>query len=198
MRLTHHQCNHCKVPHRACNMVSEIMTQTPGKAGWRSHNIFLLPALNNSHSDQALQTCCYQAPVFGTLSRTCPPSKQEEKVHLVTVGMQELSWASLQARRSQGPGSESLQRARLPDQSVCTWEGQASMDRFSLWEYKQLAVWLKCIGLAVFNYHVLQQSKYWWSCNIDERTRSSMNLATNFNISSSVRAPSYLFVPSLT
>ena len=127
MRLTYHQCIQCKVPHRACNMVSEIMTQTPDKARWKWHNVFLLPALNNSHSDQALQTCCYQAPGFATLSRTCPPSKQEEKVHLVTVGMQELSRASLQARRSQGPGSESLQRAKLPDQRVCTWEGQASM-----------------------------------------------------------------------
>ena len=169
------------------------MTQTPDKAGWRSQNVFLLPALNNSHSDQALQTCCHQAPVLATLSRTCPPSKQEEKAHLVTVGMQELSWTSLQASRSQGPGSESLQRARLPDQRVCTWYGYVF-----LWEYKHLAVWLKYIGLAIFKSHVLQQSKYWWSCNFDEVTRSSMNLATNFNISSSVRAPSYLFVPSLT
>ena len=76
MRLTYHQCIQCKVPHRACNMVSEIMKQTPDKAGWRLHNVFLLPALNNSHSDQALQTCCHQAPVLATLSRTCPPSKQ--------------------------------------------------------------------------------------------------------------------------
>ena len=145
------------------------MTQTPYKARWKSHNIFLVPALNNSHSDQALQTCCYQAPLFGTLSRTCPPSKRQEKVHLVTVGMQELSWASLQARTSQGPGSESLQRARLPDQSVCTWEGQPSIKRFSLWEYKQLAVgsvsqvhWFNHLQLSRFpTIKILMILQYW-------------------------------------
>ena len=39
MRLTYHQCIQCKVPHRACNMVSEIMTQTPDKAR-KDHKMF--------------------------------------------------------------------------------------------------------------------------------------------------------------
>ena len=124
---------------------------------------------------------------------------KKTKVHLVTVGMQELSRASLQARRSQGPGSESLQRARLPDQSVCTWEGQPSINRFSLWEWKQKEhIDSSTLDQPSSSITFSNNQKYWWSCNVDEVTRSSMNLATNFNISSSVRAPSYLFVPSLT
>ena len=56
-------------------------------------------------------------------------------VHLVTVVMQ-ASWA--QRRISQGPGSESRQRARFPDQSVCAFKER--IHKSTKWFAKVLAI----------------------------------------------------------